>query len=49
MREITYFLHLCNSMEVLRQEYSGYLWEIGTENILNIFPVPYIFLSTTGY
>lgn len=43
MREITHFLHLCNSRETLRQECSGDLWEIGTANTLNVFPVPYTY------
>lgn len=43
MREITLFLHLWNSKEALRQECSGNLWESGTGNMLNIFPVPYTY------
>lgn len=43
MREITLFLHLCNNKEALRQECSGNLWESGTGNMVNIFPVPYTY------
>lgn len=42
-RKITHFLHLCNIKEALRQECSGHLWEIGTGNIIYIFPVPYTY------